>query len=108
MYSNQQTLEDSFHCTISHFMKQLLTCLCIALYFIRRFCYQFQVTAILATLTAFSLATPVSVLDHYSPLGVAVSHPAVAIAQHVPVAQHETVEVEHYVSAAVGSVESPY
>jgi hypothetical protein len=67
-----------------------------------RFCYQFQVIAVLATLTASSLATPVSVLDHYSPLRVAVSQPAVAIAHHVPV------EVEHYVSAAVGRVESPY
>ena len=57
---------------------------------------------------ASSLATPVSLLDHYSPLKLAVSHPAVAIADHVPVAHHETVEVEHYVSAAVGcSVESP-
>jgi len=74
----------------------------------RHFCYQFQVIAVLATLTASSLATPVSVLDQYSPLGIAVSQPAVAIAHPVPVAHHETVEVEHYVSAAVGRVESPY
>jgi ABC-type Co2+ transport system permease subunit len=69
---------------------------------------QFQVIALLATLTASSLATPVSLLDHYSPLKVAVSHPAVAIAHHVPVAHHETVEVEHYVSAARESAEPPY
>ena len=79
------------------------------------FCYQLQVVALLATLTAPSLATPlpISELDHYAPLKVAVSHPAVAIAHPVSLAHHETVEVEHYVSAAVlshlaGSVESRY
>jgi hypothetical protein len=89
-------------------MKQLSAYLCIALYFTRLLCYQFQVIAILASVTASSLATPVSVLDHYAPIKVAVSHPALAIAHHVPLAHHETVEVEHYVSAAVGRVESPY
>jgi hypothetical protein len=61
-----------------------------------------------ATLTASTLATPVSVTDHYTPLNVAVSHPALAIAHHLPVAHHETVDVEHYVSGSVGSVESPH
>ena len=82
-------------------MNHPLTYPCSALLFTPSSWYLFHIIALLATLTTSTLATPVSVLDHYSPLKVAVSHTPVAIAQHVPVAHHEIIDVEHYVSAAV-------
>jgi hypothetical protein len=59
----------------------------------------FQIVTLLATLTASTLATPVSVFDHYAPVKIGVAHAPVAIARPVAVAHHEAVEVEHYVSA---------
>jgi hypothetical protein len=50
---------------------------------------------VLATLTASTLATPISIYDHYAPVKVAVAH------SPVPIAHHEAIEVEHYVSATV-------
>jgi hypothetical protein len=48
---------------------------------------------------ASTLATPVSVFDHYAPVKIGVAHAPVAIARPVVAAHHEAIEVEHYVSA---------
>jgi hypothetical protein len=50
--------------------------------------FPFQIVALLVTLTASTMATPISIFDQYAPVKLAV-------------ANHEAIEVEHYVSATV-------
>ncbi|XP_021917296.1 cuticle protein 7-like [Zootermopsis nevadensis] len=56
--------------------------------------FTFTIVTLLATLTASTLATPISIYDHYAPVKVAVA-PAPALA----IAHHGAVEIEHYAPA---------